>query len=145
MKDKYYTPEIEEFHVGFEFEIEDLGDDGRTRVWRPQVFDGEETRTYFIEELRNDEMRVKYLDKEDIESLGWKFNRAHLEGETQLKFYKDNKCLYYREGEHQIGVFTINPSKCEYYSKHGVDPCMINTVTIKNKSELKRLLKQLGI
>ena len=27
MKDKYYTPEIEEFHVGFEYEIEDLGDD----------------------------------------------------------------------------------------------------------------------
>ena len=139
MKDKYYTPEIEEFHVGFEFEFYDEDD----KDWTVTVIKNQTDLCNWTGLEIN--KRVKYLDKEDIESLGWKFNRAHLEGETQLKFYKDNKCLYYREGEHQIGVFTINPSKCEYYSKHGVDPCMINTVTIKNKSELKRLLKQLGI
>ena len=145
MEKKYYTPSIEEFHVGFEFEIEDLGDDGRTRVWRPQVFEGEETRTYFIEELRNDEMRVKYLDREDIESLGWEIDKTRLDGETQLKFYKDNKCLYYRKENHEIGIFTIDPSKNDYYSRYNVDPTKVHIIIIKNKSELKRLLKQLGI
>lgn len=135
MVDKYYTPEIEEFHVGFEYEVEDLGDDGKTRVWRPQIFEGEETRTYFIEELKKGEIRVKYLDREDIESLS--------EGETSrgLLILKDSEFDYKRilcilvEGNY---VIIGNDLKGNGYEQ-------LFQGKIKNKSELKKLLKQLRI
>ena len=133
---KYYKPEIEEFHVGFEYEVEDLGDDGRTRVWRPQVFEGEETRTYFIEELENHEMRVKYLDKSDLESLGFYLQYPDLSSSPFINkdIYKDNACIIDIRSNNMVSI-----TKCNYP----------NTSTlgfkIKNKSELKKLLKQLGI
>ena len=99
---------------------------------------------YALEQIK-DWARVKHLDREDIESLGWEIDKTRLDGETQLKFYKDNKCLYYRKENHEIGIFTIDPSKNDYYSRYNVDPTKVHIIIIKNKSELKRLLKQLGI
>lgn len=125
---KYYTPSIEEFHVGFEYQIEDLGDDGLSRIWRDQVFDGEETRTYFIEELRKKEMRVKYLDKEDIESLGWK--------PTEIE---DNYVAGHKGG------YKLNHLCINYLIIQGTDSMCWFKGIIKNKSELKKLMKQLNI
>ncbi len=43
--EKYYTPEIEEFHVGFSFEAKDELD----KEWRFKVFeDGESTDYSFV-------------------------------------------------------------------------------------------------
>ena len=59
MKDKYYTPEIEELHPNFEYEFKSYGQGFvKTEV--------SETGGFF-----EGEKRVKYLDKEDIESLGF--------------------------------------------------------------------------
>ena len=129
---KYYTPELEEFHVGFEYEIEDLGDDGRTRVWRPQIFEGEETRTYFIEELEKGEMRVKHLDREDIESLGFtNINNYFFELRTQFFIYRLNLSK----------TITI---ESRYIAQKGF-ASVVFSGTLKNKSELISQLKRCGI
>ena len=124
MENKYYVPNITEFHVGFEYQIEDLGDDGKSKVWRDQIFEGEETRTYFIEELSRKEIRVKYLDKEDIESLGF-------------KHYSLSTYNYKEYSLERIGV--DNKLSISHYGN------CIFLGYIKNKSELKKLLKQLKI
>lgn len=135
-KSKYYTPELEEFHVGFEYEIEDLGDDGRTRVWRPQIFEGEETRTYFIEELRKGEIRVKYTDREDIESLGWEFHQQNHSG-CLSSFWNKKDVLLRLTVSYKNSIPYVSIYHCEGWET----PEMI----IKNKSELKRILKQLNV
>jgi len=56
-ENKYYTPQIEEFSVGFQFEEMFNGS------WRKRFFkDGESAEQYCDEE----DGRVKHLDREDI-------------------------------------------------------------------------------
>jgi hypothetical protein len=133
----YYTPVIEEFHVGFEYQTTDLGDDGVSTVWRDQVFEGEEIRTYFIEELNNEEHRVKFLDKEDIESFG--FTVTHY----------NEVSIYGKVGGYQpytIENFSLVENhifEIKWQSSMG-DVTLFRGI-IKNKSEFSKLLKQLNI
>jgi hypothetical protein len=134
---KYYTPSIEEFHIGFEYEVlaEDFGIN--TFLWLKH------TNPYRIEILENfiesKYVRVKYLDREDIESLGW-----------QLKVSE----------EYDIFGLTINSKQGDVkvfnliFKKHnGLQYRHIITFRkrtlfegyIKNKSELKKLMQQLCI
>ena len=74
---KYYTPEIEEFHVGFEFEMDDTWGGWKKLVLTDEMLkgnvmiglgSGNERVPYYHK------TRVKYLDREDIESLEFKFD-----------------------------------------------------------------------
>ena len=122
MTDKYYTPEIEEFYVGFEFEYKDHNGSKR---WHKAVIDGE---THSFKTPYVYETRVKHLDKEDIESLGFKENMGQeyysmLKGVTKIAIESLSPPNFYRmEIEHHIMFFTI-----------------------KNKSELKKVLKMIGV
>ena len=73
MESKYYTPKIEEFHVGFEYEalFTDKKKEPNLR-WVKMNEPFQFKRLYEWLELPEPGLRVKYLDKEDIESLGFK-------------------------------------------------------------------------
>lgn len=126
---KYYTPEIEEFHIGFEYEW--LDENGN---WNK-----ESTPTKISKEGYEDQLyglRVKYLDREDIESLGFKMYKQHA-GLTLMEFESN-------DSRHNI-TFDANfgekwnitiADKFDFIYFHGF---------IKNKSELKKLLSQLSI
>ena len=59
-KEKYYTPSIEEFFVGFEYEF-------YNQCWHDTICDA---NTDFIEIYSNkDRFRVKYLDSRDRKSV----------------------------------------------------------------------------
>jgi len=121
---KYYTPSIEEFHVGFEFECTTSPnkDDWYHDVIR-NVDDMCEVFSY-------SKARVKYLDREDIESLGFEYQGDFDSWER----YSSEKYLIATSGNDTDNFITIETQG--------------NTLfigTIKNKSELKVLLKQLGI
>jgi len=142
MEDKYYTPTIDEFHVGFEYELYDdhacegMSDyyEGEVRTWSKEVFyrllhpnhkgNGGHVAwkmDNLLSSIEKGDIRVKYLDREDIESLGFDLR-------SEDEFYsKDNK----------YNIYTGNKN-IEIYSE-GV--CFIGR--IKNKSELKRILKQI--
>ena len=133
MEKKYYTPEIEEFHIGFECET--LERDSWKKV---EIYDV--SFEIDTEELKQKKIRVKYLDKEDIESIGgWEF----------VKEYKDpgSYCLDFKKRHTEL---TLHPALEEtmIFIEHGSDISIGYPVfkgKIKNKSELKTLLKQLGI
>ena len=118
--DKYHTPTIDEFHLGFEYEW--LKEDG---IWEKSntpteiSVQGSKNQTYGI--------RVKYLDKEDIESLGF------------IEIIKDQYIkkdfILFIDNDYFLQIMRDDFEK-DIYLFQG---------TIKNKSELKVLLKQLGI
>jgi hypothetical protein len=135
-EDKYYTPTIEEFHVGFEYEalVDYYGDkyeafmieDTSDLIQRMETYDSQDM----------DFIRVKYLDREDIESLGFEFKEEH----RFSKIYsKHNEAIEIREdGEVRIGLINYGINDC-------VDKITIwFRGTIKNKSELKKVLKMIG-
>ena len=77
MEEGYYIPDITEFHVGFEYEVFEKGQlydpkfmyfmpheekDKWYKFKYPDPFFG-----YKLDSLFKKELRVKYLDKEDIE------------------------------------------------------------------------------
>jgi hypothetical protein len=71
MENKYYIPEISEFHVGFEYESKTLKND----VWEHRICASIDVFEA-CEALKYDEniVRVKYLDRQDIEECGWNYS-----------------------------------------------------------------------
>lgn len=130
---KYYTPTIEEFHVGFEYE--DKLDDHN---FINQIFGEDRDEIYIIEEHLNDNrIRVKYLDQEDIESLGWLLNENKTKGileNIDWWFHKNKYQLRWFENNAYNAIFIISPNNLTLFDG-----------AIKNKSELKKLMQQLGI
>ena len=141
MEAKYYRPDITEFHIGFEYEI--YNDDDN--VWEKKVFPNDFICTgtdeepdlveLFYSNLK--EARVKYLDRGDVESLGLKFVKQY-PALNELVFiieFKDEAFeLSYDLDTHYLRI--------AYDSEGDVT---LFAGTINNKSELKRLLKQIGI
>ena len=66
---KYYTPTLEEFHVGFRYEELSWTD---SNTWHgPYKWDGYIPTRVFEDLLDGGKIRVKYLDQADLEELGW--------------------------------------------------------------------------
>ena len=137
---RYYTPTVEEFHVLFKFEKHDgiswiRCDGNRKEVW--EVIEG-----WFEEDPKW--YRVKYLDRKDIEELGWEYdstedgiekyfmlitgNEGGIPGIYQLTFSAENKTVRIL---HKLGITDFE--------------VLIGMIQIKNYNELKTLQKQLGI
>jgi len=142
-EEDYYVPTIEEFHVGFEFEV--LIENSWVRFVCDKYFcltniftDYSESFSVY-EKIKNNKCRVKYLDREDIESLGFELDQCTKDG---CVFYKGNLmtkeewCLTFGGKTNPKNYLSITSMKNNPNSFTGV---------VKNKSELKRILKQLGI
>ena len=135
MEDKrYYVPELKEFHVGFEFEDWDVKEDEN---WVKRIV----SERGFIKHPHC-ENRVKYLDREDIESLGFKFipsiivdyklfeihipkkpNTNIIEDWWSLRVEDNYRCQIYQNKDNWRRFFGI----------------------IKNKSELIKVMEMLNI
>lgn len=154
MKDKYYTPKIEEFYVGFEFYV---GEE-RCICTRVELLPqgnfvsgsnvSSSVKDRGFNKYRIEDIKAKYLDKEDLLELGWE--RGHIldwDGEFLDGFAFDVEMdridqfyAYFEDG-----YLTVYTSYC--YNEHSG-----NTENefrfkgkIKNKSELKKLMEQLEI
>ena len=150
---KYYTPTIDEFHVGFEYEFLN-GDTWEKDEITTKDFSNElagEYENWFDEILKGiRNVRVKYLDEEDIESFGF----VHT---TSLKNYQENFRItnLLRRLNEEEGDAMYNEVRLQYAPDiHRV--IIYGTVTgfeeekffegiVKNKSELKKILEQLNI
>jgi hypothetical protein len=151
MKSKYYTPEIEEFCIGFEYEVvyednsvykyifgEDLENSDGFIPWiSPNTL-----LTYLAKKY----IRVRYLDREDIKSLG--FTDKDLNVPTRFSFYKkaDNNIVYEIKTYWDMdGTKRENLIRIFKGTLHNYPYTEIFRGKIKNKTELTKLLKQLEI
>ena len=126
MEAQYYTPTIDEFHVGLEYE--ELRKD-----WVKLTYGGFLPKT-IGEYLKEGAIRVKHLDRQDIEECGWKIDKH---GNYYFKVNENwGYSLYYDKEEK---VWSIdNGEEYEMWVQYFKG-------TIRNKSELKKLMQMLNI
>lgn len=128
-QNKYYTPKIEEFCYNFPYEQKAV-----TGGWREMEFSFnlKKIKSY----LEQGRIRVKHLDREDIESLGFEYD------DKRDEYSKGDIIIDFNNKTHvTIGRYQEDYPMGEHTS--WTDDLFIGT--IKNKSELKRILKQIGV
>ena len=146
---KYYQPTIEEFHVGFECEIETSWG-YNTGKW-PEILK-EDTLTGFevqskgaLESTKPYGFRVKYLDQEDIESLGFRLLKDFSVDQEYQSEIKDGVWYELNVDDKEEIPYLITIEEWMDNSNGRSDCRTLFKGNIKNKSELKTLFKQLGI
>ncbi len=141
--DKYYAPEIEEFHVGFEYEWFKP----TYNKWSKEKF--ENTRElYFIErslrkDFENKFVRVKYLDREDIESCGFEFRYINTANDDQY-FSMNNNRNWVHVSLTRFSSWVVLKIESSVF-KDSIRTIVINSISIKNKSEFIIILDQLNL
>ena len=156
---EYYTPEIDEFCINFPFEyrsdryLQIL--DNTKGQWEAEEFsaasgqDGECERDDIEKLISENNLRVKHLDQEDIESFG--FTKDNV---TLLSLYtdKDDVTRHFemvRSNESgEIEIHHCSESQKTVIKKRELknsDDLILFFGTIRNKSELSRILKQVGV
>lgn len=150
MENKYYIPEIEEFHIGFKYKIKDC------LSWYKRSYEPDDDSLVgdVLSWIKKKEVKVKYLDKEDIESLGWEIKEDNtklfvLDYEKQFtncdrKIH--NKVFIHYNLISKWALITTGNRKYTYKDENKLDKSITRFCGyIKNKSELIKLMKQLGI
>jgi hypothetical protein len=153
----YYTPEIEEFCFDFEYEVieefgslTDIVNNPDDHKWRKMKFPGIVAFGGYVGEwvfiladfIYKKYVRVKHLDRQDIEEEGWTFSRNPFPAKPWLnngywiKIEDQGYCLHHNTEINHIYIYEPNFDQGLGTLFRGI---------IKNKSELRRLMKQLGI
>lgn len=138
--DKYYTPTLDEFFIGFEYEgYRDEFCPDHNKEWIDLTFGrwtSPNSHKKLLELIENNKVRVKYLDKSDIESLGFIEDKTNSEPNRLNLEFISNECIY--------GVVLYNITQIIIYKYNKKEEILFQGI-IKNKSELIKLLKQLNI
>jgi len=134
MKNKYYSPNIEELRFGFECELKNNAD-------AQQRFDKYKLDSILLPialKVKSSGIRVKYLDREDIENLGFKITHE----ETKPYGYYLQGFLKYNNYKLELWYAFLTRNDKIYISLKDSHYNGNTKVYIKNKSELEKLLKQ---
>lgn len=150
MNELYYTPKIEEFHVGFEYEISimkaTVGYKEPVSTWEKGIY-GVDSLGYnmlvgealhrsrqtldILQSISDKQLiRVKYLDQQDIEELGWNTLRSNI---NWVRATKNSTEIIFEKNIEVPIIQIFKNMNCVF------------TGTIKNKAELKKLMQQLQI
>ncbi len=149
----YYTPSIEEFHVGMEFELLDQTTTKmiNDRKWHTVTVSPNNNEmgvsvafNRIPQLLKRNEIRVKLLDNEDLESLGFVESKNKNLGITEYIKYKLN-WGFNDQSKYSIyqmnGVWNMVVTEQNSYDS----PTAVFRINVKNKSELKKLMNMLQI
>lgn len=145
MENKYYTPELEDLHIGYECERKhykngiapyELSQEQAREFyknseieWSKEIIRSLFNYTHLL--MDNEVIRTKYLDKEDIESLGWR------QRNSSNIFEKDKTYLSFNIYSN-IPVIEIFKNLEEKYIFMYIGEC-------KSINELRKLMKWLKI
>lgn len=151
----YYTPTLDEFHVGFEYEVQDVPDGGEFVTKSFTRWSDSEYHAWVKSCIENVSFnalapifyRVKFLTKIDIENLGWVFtwnelSELHYAMKCTVRGMPDST-IYLRHipmTKHVLIRFDIEQRNKEFLRS----PILFSGM-IKNKSELINVMNQLQI
>jgi len=160
MKNKYYTPEISEFHEGFEFEFHLRG-----YKWDSMIYgfhcctledEGDGNPQWHDQYGTLENFRVKHLDREDIKSLSFKENDIQTTSYVGEYYILDGATINHVNRGEVVDIHLVYQpltnwvliwQPMEYIINGGTST--VDNVRfsgkLANKSELKKILKQLGI
>lgn len=141
---KYYAPTIDEFCVGFEYEMLDPDFQGQSdgNQWKFKYCDKKDLKSIIENWKYYQDYRIKYLDREDIESIGWLLNKENTIYCVYSLSDKNTSSSFGYILEFSQNPNTFNIKIAEYYNGEFQQ---VFLGSIKNKSELKKLMKQLNI
>lgn len=134
---KYYTPTSDEFHLGFRYETM-WGVEGIDEEWLVDIWEEDSCLEY----LKDIKTRVKHLDREDIEELGWFFVEENI-FKLPSKSGFDSRfgsTPHLELLENNVVLITLG-----FSSYMGVPQGVIFKGKIKNYNELKFQMKRIGI
>ena len=134
---KYYTPLLSEFYYGFEYELNVAHYDDREE-WIELLWKDSDSISQ-LSDIR--ETRVKYLNQEDIESLGFSMNKVRSNDKYQYYFMSDDECVYelkYSFGEES---YWLDKGPQVIIQAGGVQRL---NARVKSKSELEKVLSMIG-
>lgn len=129
-KNKYYTPSVEEFHVGFRYEVHE---DPRTdEGWSKTEVDRNCIK-YCVQQDSDVDYRVKYLDQQDIEELGWIRDPENDRAE-HIAFKLGDMVLLFCEDDNEVVIIWVHKRivQCDKVRFHG---------NLNNYNELKLVMK----
>jgi len=141
MENKYYTPSIEEFRVGFEYEeLEKWRDNSGKTTWSKCKISNAPMRLQYVHDMyfaKRESLcfRVKSLDKGDLESLGYMET-----GDDVEYFMKGDIHIWKVDGQWCIQDLSKTQSFGDLHIRH-----TMFKGNLKNKSELIDQLKRCGI
>ena len=145
MKNKYFTPDIEDFHIGYEYEYEDIIPSGSSDYFKSIISKPSEIENLFKGFDTGMGIRVPYLTKEQIETEGWELIQIYPTGACIFqKGTKEKGCeLTYDFQEHRVHF-----TKLYFY---GLDDEYTRTkltwssLECKDINTFKKIIKLLGI
>lgn len=152
-EEEYYVPGIEEFHVGFEYEYKQLDKErylNKGMIWSDQVISFNSIRPHKLQiEIEKGTIRVKKLDRKDIEELLLPMGFVVKDGfssSTELKLIKGS--IWSEAITVSLSTDgTLNIKKFKFTGNENSRDNYWNVFagTIRNKSELSVILKQIGM
>jgi hypothetical protein len=138
MEAKYYTPELDELHIGFECEVLYENNFKKCKIAIGIIDNNICARfnepnklidiTFSEESIKK--LRVKFLDHYDIQSLGWQ----QISYDSFKINTKDHTIQLDLDHDYKTYIFETNYRHENFFK--GI---------IKNKSELKKIMVQTGI
>jgi hypothetical protein len=121
MENKYFTPDIEDIHVGYECEIlnnkEKWNKINMPSIFIPKCVNKVTERNGWLE---TNKLRVSYLTKEQIEAEGWEYvkNTNKVDVGICHIFDKNNYMLGWFPLINKIALLVRDPSKA--FDKNGI-------------------------
>ena len=151
-KEKFYTPEIEELHVGLECQIHEYSDMNEEsfqdcildNTILKNILELSIVNKHHLDNWLEKTIRIKYLDKQDIMDIGF------ISNEKDGDIYSIKKEIKYQGFGYVNFKINFNPKREKnisiyFITDNSTDNKFIFFGTVKNKTELIILLKQLGI
>ena len=139
MENKYFTPDIEDIHIGYECEllmntnVSILNPTSNAPEFKPFIF--EKNKIELLIELY-DSIRVPYLTKEQIEAEGWSKAKAPIvtikHDFYEIPYIKDNFRIDYNFKNNLINILENNGVNL-FYGK------------CKDINTFRKIIKLLGI
>ena len=139
MENKYFTPDIEDLHIGYELKVNynfKLND-----IFHKIIIDSFEELSDIHSRMSGDcVIRVPYLTKEQIEAEGWKHTGGKLLSFAEQHYVKSTYRVSYSIDSKKIKFFIADPDEIINYE----DECIFNG-QCKDINTFRKIIKLLGI
>ena len=144
---KYYQPSIEDLFIGYECEtcVLPLYDGDPGGFFGDTILDDSNIRAVYDEDWA---IQTKYLDKEDVESLGWKysedaFHRKIIEEKGEV--YNPTHYWFVCNGYGLTWYPNRDTIQITDDRQHFMMPIIVYSGPIKSINELRKLMQWLNI
>jgi hypothetical protein len=144
MSEKYYTPDKSEYHLGFRYEIGDKATIGKSTKWYNHIID----KLDFINDIGlYEEVRAKYLDKSDIEELGWEFITSEQGAWPMANYFRRDEywLIHNIRGTRTVFICLSLIQADTVLKLYAGDRETLFYGTCKNYGELDKIMKQTKI